>query len=172
MSSKDKNLSEIPHAETLDLVSAKIAVITAAWNEDITHPMRDACVETLLTYKAHADNITQYSVPGAFELPIAAKMVLANQNIDAVICIGCVIKGETKHDEYISNAVAQGIMNLSILAGKPIVFGVLTPNSYQQAVDRSGGQYGNKGVEAATTCAQMLSLAQEVKNPNAKRIGF
>ncbi|MBK7637227.1 MAG: 6,7-dimethyl-8-ribityllumazine synthase [Saprospiraceae bacterium] len=92
--------------------------------------------------------------------------------MDAVICIGCVIKGETKHDEYISNAVATGIMNLSIVSGKPVVFGVLTPNDMQQAIDRSGGKYGNKGIEAAHTAIKMIHLAKEIKHGDKKQIGF
>ncbi len=172
MSSKDKNLSQRSHNASINLSTSHIAVITADWNDDITHPMRDQCIEKLLSYGAVSENITQIEVPGAFELPGAAKMILSNQKVDAVICIGCVIKGETKHDEYISNAVATGIMNLSVISGKPIIFGVLTPNDHQQALDRAGGQHGNKGIEAADTCAKMLHLAQEIKNPSKKTIGF
>jgi 6,7-dimethyl-8-ribityllumazine synthase len=172
MSSKDKNLSTVK-AKSIDLSNANIGVITADWNEDITYALRDACIKTLVnTYSADIDKIISHSVPGAFELPVAAKLMLANQNVDAVICIGCVIKGETKHDEYISNAVASGIMNLSIMASKPVIFGVLTPNSMEQAKDRTGGAYGNKGDEAAHTCAKMIDLAKEIKNPNKKSIGF
>ena len=173
MSSANQNLSQAINASTeIDLSSNHIAVITADWNKDITHTMRDACLDTLMNYKASIEKITSISVPGAFELPGAAKIILSNQKIDAIICIGCVIRGETKHDEYISNAVAQGIMNLSILSGKPIIFGVLTPNDIQQAQDRAGGKYGNKGVEAAETCAFMLNLASNIKNPSKQSIGF
>jgi 6,7-dimethyl-8-ribityllumazine synthase len=171
MSSKEKNLSQRDE-KTYDLSNALIAVITADWNREITHAMRDACIARLKEHGAVEANLSIYPVPGAFELPGAAKMVLGNQRIDAVICIGCVIKGETKHDEYISNAVAQGIVNLSIMSGKPIIFGVLTPNSQQQALDRAGGIYGNKGDDAANTCAQMLGLAKEIKNSDKKTIGF
>lgn len=173
MSSANQNLSTNINADsTIDLSNNYIAVITADWNKEITHSMRDACIKSLEGYKANLEKITTISVPGAFELPGAAKILLSNQKIDAVICIGCVIKGETKHDEYISNAVAQGIMNLSILSGKPIIFGVLTPNDEQQAIDRAGGKYGNKGIEAAETCAFMLNLASTIKNPGKQTIGF
>ena len=171
MSSSNKNLShsisEIPM-----LNHAKIAIITAEWNHDITFGLRDACYEELAKYGINIEDITQITVPGAFELPNAAKMLLANGKWDAVICIGCIIKGETKHDEYISNAVAQGIMNLSIMSGKPIIFGVLTPNNMQQALDRTGGQHGNKGIEAAHTAIKMIHLANEIKKAEKKSIGF
>ena len=109
---------------------------------------------------------------GAFELPAAAKMLLSQKSLDAIICIGCVIKGETKHDEYISHAVANGLINLSLVSSKPIIFGVLTPNDMQQALDRSGGKHGNKGIEAAHTAIKMIHLANQIKNGDKKKIGF
>jgi 6,7-dimethyl-8-ribityllumazine synthase len=171
MSSINKNLSQsISEIPNIDI--AKIAIITAEWNHEITFSMRNACIEELTKFGVVNDDITNITVPGAFELPSAAKMMLTNGKWDAVICIGCVIKGETKHDEYISNAVAQGIMNLSIVSGKPIIFGILTPNDMQQAIDRAGGQHGNKGVEAAHTAIKMVHLAKEIKNAEKKSIGF
>jgi 6,7-dimethyl-8-ribityllumazine synthase len=98
-------------------------------------------------------------------------MLLSEDNYDAVICIGCVIKGETKHDEYISMSVAQGLINLGVLSGKPVIFGVLTPNTMEQAEDRAGGKYGNKGVEAAVTALKMANIKKEMKGFNSK-IGF
>lgn len=171
MSSINKNLSHsTSDVPTVD--HAKVAIITAEWNQDVTFSMRDACSEELSKFGVLKEDITNITVPGAFELPSAAKMLLTNGKWDAVICIGCVIKGETKHDEYISNAVAQGIMNLSIVSGKPIVFGVLTPNDMQQAIDRAGGQHGNKGIEAAHTALKMINLSKEIKNAEKKSIGF
>lgn len=172
MSSSHQNLSTLDKENIKNLEHSKIAVITAAWNHEITFAMRDACIETLHSFNCLDENIINVEVPGAFELPSAAKMLLANHKIDAIICIGCVIRGETKHDEYISNAVASGIMTLSIASGKPVIFGVLTPNDLQQAKDRSGGKYGNKGVEAAQTAVKMIHLANEVKNIDKKKIGF
>lgn len=171
MLGKKKNLSTT--VSPIPTVSdVKIGIITSEWNEDITFSMRDACTEELLKYGLTPEDITQLLVPGAFELPSAAKMLLSNQKIDAVICIGCVIKGETKHDEYISNAVAAGVMQLSIASGRPVIFGVLTPNDHQQALDRAGGKYGNKGVEAAHTALKMLQLAKEVQQGGKSKIGF
>lgn len=172
MSSKDKNLSE-PVIEGVTLPSgSKVGIVTAAWNEEITFSMRDACIDTLKESGLAKENLINITVPGAFELPTGAKLLLSQHSLDAVVCIGCVIKGETKHDEYISNAVAQGIMQLSLLSGKPVIFGVLTPNDWEQAKDRSGGKYGNKGVEAAHTAIQMIQLAKEVKTADKKKIGF
>ena len=171
MSSNTKNLSEsitaIPNVSDV-----KIGIITAEWNHPITFSMRDACTEELKKYGVRESDITQLLVPGAFELPTSAKILLSYQKMDAVICIGCVIKGETKHDEYISNAVASGIMQLSIASGKPVIFGVLTPNDQQQAEDRAGGKHGNKGIEAAHTALKMLHLAKEIKKVSKGKIGF
>jgi 6,7-dimethyl-8-ribityllumazine synthase len=116
--------------------------------------------------------MTQITVPGAFELPSGAKLLLSQLSLDAVVCIGCVIKGETKHDEYISQAVANGIMQLSLMSGKPVIFGVLTPLDMQQALDRAGGKYGNKGIEAAHTALQMIQLQADIKQKDKKGIGF
>ena len=172
MSSSHQNLSSLDKGKIKKLDNAKIAIVTATWNQEITYAMRDACNKTLEEFDCLPENLINIEVPGAFELPSAAKMLLANHKLDAVICIGCVIRGETKHDEYISNAVATGIMTLSIASGKPVIFGVLTPNDKQQAIDRSGGKYGNKGVEAAQTAIRMIHLANEVKNIDKKKIGF
>jgi 6,7-dimethyl-8-ribityllumazine synthase len=172
MAEKKKNLSNSQGSIIQPLVNSHLAVITSEWNQDVTYSLRDACIAELKKYGCKDDEILSVTVPGAFELPSAAKMILANKKLDAVICLGCVIKGETKHDEYISNAVATGIMNLSIVSGKPVVFGVLTPNDMQQAIDRSGGKHGNKGIEAAHTAIKMIHLAKEIKHGDKKQIGF
>ncbi len=172
MSSSHKNLSEV-EANNLDkLTNVNIGVITAEWNNEITYALRDACIQTLKEHGCTDKDIISAQVPGAFELPSGAKFLLANHKFDAIICIGCVIKGETKHDEYICNAVAGGIMTLAVSSGIPIVFGVLTPNDQQQALDRAGGKYGNKGVEAAMTAIKMINLAKNSRSLNKKKIGF
>lgn len=172
MPSKNKNLSESTIGDLKKISNVKIGIITSEWNNNITFSMRDACMAELIKYGCDEDDIFNYGVPGAFELPVAAKMLLSSKKLDAIICIGCVIKGETKHDEYISNAVAAGIMNLSLVSGKPIIFGVLTPNDIQQALDRSGGKFGNKGVEAAHTAIKMIHLSENIKVGDKKKIGF
>ncbi len=172
MSSKDQNLSASPGVLHSMPAGCKIGVVTAQWNREITFSLRDACIETLLQQGIEEENIISVLVPGSFELPSGAKMLLSQFSLDAVICLGCVIKGDTRHDEYISQAVSVGIMQLSIASGKPVIFGVLTPNNQEQAQDRAGGKYGNKGVEAANTALQMIQLAVEIRQKDKKSIGF
>jgi len=171
MASKEKNLS-VPEIQIRPLDKVKIGIVTAAWNRDITQTLRDGCISELKKHGCADSDLISIEVPGAFELPVAAKILLSNHKLDAVICLGCVIKGETKHDEYISNAVAGGIMTLSVMSGKPVIFGVLTPNDHQQALDRAGGRHGNKGIEAAHTAISMIHLAANVKNAEKQKIGF
>ena len=171
MASALKNLSEyneknIPSAEDM-----KFGVVVADWNKEITHSLYEACVATLTKHGAIEENILTAQVPGAFELPIGARMLYAGKSPDAVICLGCVIKGETTHNEYINDSVASGLTNLSLTTGKPFIFGLLTPNNHQQAVDRAGGKHGNKGVEAAVTAIRMVALDREIGNAKSK-IGF
>lgn len=170
MSSKDQNLSTsqgaIPSGKDL-----KFGVIVSDWNDKITHKLYDGCIQTLIANGTNKEDIKSVHVPGTFELPVTAKILLESKSYDAIICIGCVIKGETKHDEYINSAVANGLVTLGIMSGKPVIFGVLTPNSQEQAEDRAGGKYGNKGIEAATTALKMANLKKEIKTQKAK-IGF
>lgn len=161
MASALKNLSaydenSIPSAENMHF-----GIVVAEWNAHITHALYKGCLETLLTHGANEENIHTIQVPGSFELPTGARLMAAKHKLDAVICLGCVIKGETKHDEYISNAVAMGLTNLSIASGQPFIFGVLTPNDEQQALDRAGGKHGNKGVEAAVSAIRMAALKKK-----------
>lgn len=170
MSSKDQNLNQI-NSSLPTAAGKKIAIVTADWNKEITHSMAKAAKDILVKQLVAEDDIYEINVPGTFELPKGAKLAHGQFSPDGIICIGCVITGETKHDEYISSAVAQGIMMLNISLSIPVIFGVLTPRTVEQAKDRAGGQYGNKGVEAATTLLKMLHLEKELKG-NQKRIGF
>jgi 6,7-dimethyl-8-ribityllumazine synthase len=171
MASALKNLSayqedNIPSGEEM-----KIGIIVAEWNEHITHALYEGAYDTLLKHQVKVENIHTMQVPGAFELPIGARMMLNARALDAIICLGCVIKGDTQHDEYINHAVATGITNLSISMNKPVIFGVLTTNNEQQAIDRAGGKHGNKGIEAAVTALRMADLKQNFKE-NKQKIGF
>lgn len=153
-----KNLSDhdpeqIPSAEGM-----RFGIVVAEYNSDITFALRDGCMESLIGQGAVRSDIHVSHVPGAFELPSGAQFMADANYCDAIICLGCVIKGETQHDEYINHAVAQGITNLSLELSKPVIFGLLTPNTHQQAVDRAGGIHGNKGVEAAITAIKMVAL--------------
>ena len=170
--SSHKGLSTYTSDAIPDMGEYRFGIVISEWNTEITTALANECRETLEKHGALTENIVIAQVPGAFELPVGAKLLLANKKVDAVICIGCVIKGETKHNEYISNAVATGITQLSIISGKPVVFGVLTPDNEEQAQDRSGGKYGNKGVEAATTAMRMVALAKQLKEEESRKIGF
>ena len=136
----------------------KVALIVADWNEEITGSLYEAAVHTLMKYGFQKENLIKKRVPGSFELTYGALKMAEKENIQGVICLGCVIQGETPHFDYICQAVAHGITELNIQTGKPIIFGVLTTLNKQQALDRAGGKYGNKGEEAALTLMQMLSF--------------
>lgn len=171
MASALKNLSEydensIPSAEEMSF-----GIVVSEWNKEITHALYEGCFDTLIKHGAKEENIYTAQVPGTFELPVGAKILASGKKVDAVICIGCVIKGETSHNEYINNAVATALANMSMASGKPFIFGVLTPNDMQQAKDRAGGKFGNKGVEAGVTALRMVAIKKEFA-ANKARIGF
>lgn len=158
MASSSKNLSQYSDSNVLDVSDKKFAVIVSEWNEEVTESLYNGVIETLLSHGAVKDNILRKNVPGSFELSLAAQWMAENEEIDAVICVGCVIQGETKHFDFICDAVAHGITQVSLKYNKPVIFGVLTPNTQQQALDRAGGIHGNKGDEAAITAIKMLGF--------------
>ena len=172
MASALKNLSDYDEANLSSAKKMKFGIVVADWNAKITHALYEGCFDTLIKHEAEEENIKTVQVPGTFELTVAAKILLQNQKYDAIICIGCVIKGETSHNEYINNSVAMGLTNLGLASGIPCIFGVLTPNDEQQAIDRAGGKYGNKGVEAAVTAIRMATLKEDLKKAEKKSIGF
>ena len=161
MATENKNLSQydkniIPNAESL-----RFGIITSQWNEQITYGMRNGAIETLKDCGAIDDNILLWEVPGSFELVHAAKRMLDTTEVDAIIVIGCVIQGETRHFDFVCQGVTQGIAQLNAEPGEvPIIFCVLTDNTFQQSLDRSGGKLGNKGVEAAITAIKMAVLGK------------
>ena len=140
----------------------QIAVVAAEWNAEVTDPMLKGAVDTLLEHGVKEDNIIVKRVPGTYELPYAAEWLIANYDrLDAVICIGCVIQGETRHFEFICQAVSQGLVNVSIKNDVPVIFSVLTCDTMQQALDRAGGKHGNKGVEGAITALKMCQFSED-----------
>jgi len=171
MASALKNLSTYDDSNIPDAAEWSFGIVVADWNKDITHALYEACYDTLVKHGALPENIKVAQVPGAFELPAGARILSAREKLDAVICLGCVIKGETAHDVYINNAVATGLMTLSVSTGKPFIFGLLTPNTHEQAADRAGGKHGNKGVEGAVTALRMVALKAQ-KPEGKKTIGF
>jgi 6,7-dimethyl-8-ribityllumazine synthase len=162
MSSSLKNLSDFNHTIVPSAAGMRIALVVAEWNIEITGALRDGAIATLLKYGITESDITLKYVPGSFELSMGAQFLCENKNIDAVICLGCVIQGETRHFDFICDAVAHGVTNVSLQYNKPVIFGVLTPDTQQQAIDRAGGKHGNKGDEAAITAIKMLHLKKNL----------
>lgn len=158
MASSSKNLSQHSEKNIQDISNKKFALIVSEWNEEVTEALYSGAVETLLKNGANKDLIIRKNVPGSFELSLAAQWMAEKEEIDAVICIGCVIQGETKHFDFICDAVAHGLTQVGLKYNKPVIFGVLTPNNQQQALDRAGGKHGNKGDEAAITAIKMLGF--------------
>ncbi|MCC6458970.1 MAG: 6,7-dimethyl-8-ribityllumazine synthase [Saprospiraceae bacterium] len=171
MASALQNLSQYDEAQIPSAENMSFGIVVADWNATITHALYEGCYDTLIKHGAKPEHIHTMQVPGSFELPVGARILNARHNPDALICLGCVIKGETNHNEYINQAVAQGLTSLSLAAGKAFVFGVLTPNDEQQALDRAGGIHGNKGVEAAVTAIRMAAIKTD-KGSGKKKIGF
>lgn len=171
MASALKNLSTYDEDQLPSAEGFAFGIVVADWNPKITHALYEGCYDTLIKHGAKAENIYTAQVPGSFELPAGAKMMIDKHKLDAVICLGCVIKGETSHNEYINQAVASGLTNLGMVYGKPFIFGVLTPNTEEQAIDRAGGKHGNKGVEAAVTAIRMSALKEALEAAKSS-IGF
>jgi len=144
------------------LKDIRIAVVVSEWNSKINSPLLEACKSTLLLHGILLKNIIIEWVPGSFELPLAAKWMLDNDTVDCVICLGCIIKGETPHNHYISEAVSLNIAALGMEYSVPVIFGVLTTDNEKQAIDRAGGPKGNKGEDAAIAALKMLALADKI----------
>jgi 6,7-dimethyl-8-ribityllumazine synthase len=143
---------------TVNLTKLKVGIVVAEWNEVITEALYQGAYSSLITHGFKKSNIVRKNVPGSFELTLGALWLAEEKEIDAVICLGCVIQGETPHFDYICQAVANGITNVNIKTRKPVIFGVLTTLNQKQAEDRAGGKYGNKGEEAALTVIKMLNF--------------
>jgi 6,7-dimethyl-8-ribityllumazine synthase len=158
MATSLKSLSQYSDKNILDISNKKFGIVVSEWNDQVTESLYSSAVETLLKHGAKKENIFRKNVPGSFELTLGAQWLAELSEIDAVICLGCVIQGETRHFDFICDAVAHGITHVSLKFNKPVIFGVLTPNTMQQALDRAGGKHGNKGDEAAITAIKMLGF--------------
>ena len=158
MASSNKNLSSFSNKNIKDISDKKFGILVSEWNSEITEALYSGAVETLLQNGASKENIIRKTVPGSYELTLGAQWLAKEKDIDAVICLGCVIQGETPHFDYICQAVANGITNVALKYDKPVIFGVLTTLTQQQALDRAGGKHGNKGDEASATAVKMLGF--------------
>ena len=164
MATQLKNLSDFSNTEIPSAAPYKFGIAVAEWNPEITNALYQGAYQSLVNNGALPENIVTYAVPGSFELTSGADLLLKTGKLDAVICLGCVIQGETRHFDFICNAVANGVSNVAIKYSKPVIFGVLTTDNQQQAIDRAGGKHGNKGDEAAITAIKMASLAETLNN--------
>lgn len=162
MASELKNLSKI-ESELPNGSEFSFGIIVSEYYSEITESLLAACLEIFSAQNVKQENIKIEYAPGTYELPSAClSLYKANPSLDAVIAFGCVVKGDTDHDKYINHSVAQALQSLSLKFEKPFLFGVLTPNTFQQAEDRAGGKHGNKGVEVAAAALKMVALKQKL----------
>lgn len=158
MSSSHKNLSDYSNKNIANMANKRFAIVVSEWNNEVTEALYSGAFQTLIENGVNRDNIIRKDVPGSYELTLGAQWMAENEDIDAVICLGCVIQGETRHFDFICSAVAHGLTDVGLKFNKPVIFGVLTPDNQKQALDRAGGKHGNKGDEAAITAIKMLGL--------------
>ncbi len=153
----------------------RFVIIASRYHEDLTAKLQEGAVDTLMSYGAKAEDISTYWVPGAFEIPAAARLAAQHQSMDAILCLGIILKGETSHNHYIASEVARGIAQIHATSGIPAVFGVLTPETLEQAKARAGGPKGNKGVESAEAALAMIEVFSQIKQEAKKKnksVGF
>ncbi len=154
----DYNPDEIPSGEGM-----RIGIVRSEWNNEITSALMEGAVRTLLRHGVRKEDIRIEHVPGSFEIPLGAQLLAEAGQADAIICLGCVIQGETRHFDFICQGVTRGITELNLKYGLPFIYGILTTDTLQQAKDRSGGKHGNKGDEAAVTALKMVRLRRSMK---------
>ena len=162
MSTDLKNLSDFSSLEIPSAHTFRFALLVSKWNDEITDALHRGALDTLYKYGALKNNIHTFQGPGSFELISGADLILSYKQVNVVICLGCVIQGETRHFDFICNAVANGLSNVSIKHNKPVIFGVLTTENLEQARERAGGKHGNKGEEAAVTAIKMAQLQHDL----------
>lgn len=158
-----QNLSSYDSNTTPDGKGKRIGIVVSDWNTAITGSLLNGAVETLLKFGVNQDNIIIEHVPGSFELTYGAKILIEKANVDSVIILGCVIQGETPHFTFVCDSVTQGTTDLNTKHNVPVIFGLLTTNTLEQARARSGGRHGNKGDEAAITALKMIALNEKYK---------
>jgi len=158
-----QNLSVYNPETVPDASELRFAVIVSEWNPEITEKLKEGAYNTLLKHGTKPENITVVYVPGSFELVYAAKRIVGSIRPHAIIGLGCVIRGETPHFDYVCAGVTRGFSALNADGDVPYIFGLLTTNNQQQAIDRAGGKYGNKGDECAVTAIKMAALSCKFK---------
>ena len=164
MATANQNLSDHDPSKVPSAEGMKMAIVVAEWNAEITENLKKGAVSTLLKYGLKEEDLLVEYVPGSYELPSAAQFILKAKEVDAVICLGCVIQGETKHFDFVCEAVSQGVKDVSLKYNKAVIFGVLTDNHIDQSRARSGGALGNKGDEAAVSAIKMVALKKSLES--------
>ena len=149
----------------------RFSIVISRYHDDIAKDLLSGAIDTLESYGAKKDDISTVWVPGSFEIPLAAHAVAQSQKVDAILGMGVIIKGETKHDLYIAQEVARGISQVGHASGIPVIFGVLTTETLEQAKARAGGARGHKGVEAAETAIEMIQVLEQIKGVKKKPAG-
>lgn len=157
------NLSNYDINSVPSAVGMRLGIVVSEWNNEITESLYVGAYNILMKHGVKDEDIIKDYVPGTFELTFGGKIISENNNLDAVIVLGCVIQGETRHFDFICQAVAKGITDLNLKLDTPVIFGVLTTDNRQQAVDRAGGKHGNKGDEAAVTAIKMHAFKKRQK---------
>ncbi len=164
MATSLKNLSDYDASHVPSAKDMIFGIVVSEWNTEITGTLLEGAYNTLVKHGALEENILVKHVPGSFELTLGAQFMAEYADLDAVICLGCVIQGETKHFDYICQSVTHGITELNLNYNIPFIFGVLTTDTLQQAKDRAGGKHGNKGDEAAITAIKMAALQLDMES--------
>ncbi len=146
----------------LDATGLKVAVVASRFNDFITGKLIEGALDCLVRHGAEEAGISIYRVPGSFELPLAAQKIARSGEVDAIVCLGALIRGQTPHFDYIASEVTKGIAQISLESGLPVTFGIITADSLEQAIDRAGAKTGNKGFEAAASAIEMTNLLREI----------
>ena len=161
MATSSKNLSAYDKSEIVNGENYKVGIAVSEWNDEITGKLLKGALETFLKHKVKQENIHVQYCPGSYELPLTSQFFLDSKEVDGVLAIGSVIKGETPHFDFVCEAVSQGIKDVGLKYNKPVIFCVLTDNTLQQAKDRSGGKHGNKGIECAVALMKMITIRKK-----------
>jgi len=162
----NKNLSEYSSSNIPNGADFNIGIVVSEWNENITESLLQGAKKALIENGVKEHNIIIQHVPGTYELPLASQILLEYNDLDGVVAIGSVIQGETKHFDFVCQAASQGIKDVGLKYNKPVIFCVLTDNTMQQAIDRSGGKHGNKGIECAIACMKMIGIQKLFRKKN------
>ena len=158
-----RDLSDYDPSRVPDASGMRFGIVVADWNSEVTHALLRGAVATLMRHGVTDNDIVVRHVPGTFEITLGAQWLAEYDDLDGVICLGCVIQGETPHFTYICQGVTQGITHLNLDYNIPFIFGVLTTNNHLQALERAGGKHGNKGIEAAITLIRMAALQRQIE---------